>query len=381
MASVIPATAQKNAYLDEYNAYNAALDAGDQAAAARHGYAAWQAAEKELGDHELTAVLAYNYGQLLLYSDTAAALRALKRASALQQNGVADLPEAELALYLAYAEFAIDKATRANRDALRQALLALERNGVEANEDMAAMWHQIGVAYLSDKDFDDAYESAINAETAIAASAPGNYRRRAEALLVASIAKITDRSGTTDDLLSANRHLVDAAGLFPPQHSIESFDPLLAQIFAWNLAAQMSFETHENLTSAYATQNRATRIDVTKAPGFANLADNGFIQFNLSRVFPERESLESCGTSWAFSPNVRYPQNLANRGIIGAVVLGYKLGDDVYVKEPKILAQVPDLSFGKEAMRTISKWRLENPPADRPGCRDGFLLNFGFFFY
>lgn len=60
------ASAQES-YAKHFQTYQAAEAAGDTAKAILAAEAAWQAAETELGDHELTGILAYNYGSVLLW--------------------------------------------------------------------------------------------------------------------------------------------------------------------------------------------------------------------------------------------------------------------------------------------------------------------------
>lgn len=111
-------------YVVEYQASRAALNSGDEAAVADHALRAWQSTEQLLGDDRLTAILAYNYGHLVLLSDPQSAHEAMSRAVALQQAGLGDLDDSELNLYAAYAafralEFDGDRAGR-----LRNALVA-----------------------------------------------------------------------------------------------------------------------------------------------------------------------------------------------------------------------------------------------------------------
>ena len=48
--------------LKAYKAYNASMEKSDFKSAIKHAKTAWEKAEKELGDHEMTGDLAYNYG-------------------------------------------------------------------------------------------------------------------------------------------------------------------------------------------------------------------------------------------------------------------------------------------------------------------------------
>ena len=54
--------------VNAYKSYQSSLNKGDKKAALKYGYAAWQAAEKSLGDNKTTGDLAYNYGNIVITS-------------------------------------------------------------------------------------------------------------------------------------------------------------------------------------------------------------------------------------------------------------------------------------------------------------------------
>jgi hypothetical protein len=87
-------------YFVEYRAYKAAMASGALETATAHGLAAWKSAEEALGDHRLTAILAYNYGQLVVFKAPEQAAAPLRRASELSRAGLAELPQDALRLYL-----------------------------------------------------------------------------------------------------------------------------------------------------------------------------------------------------------------------------------------------------------------------------------------
>ena len=70
-------------YKAEYKAYNAAIEAGDEAEAIKRAEAAWQAAETELGDNQTTAILAYNYASLIYDKQPEKTTAAINRVMAL----------------------------------------------------------------------------------------------------------------------------------------------------------------------------------------------------------------------------------------------------------------------------------------------------------
>ena len=66
LAPTVSSYAQ-NEHVVHYLAYNKALDDGDSIAATEHAEAAWRTAEAELGDHQTTAILAYNFADQIYY--------------------------------------------------------------------------------------------------------------------------------------------------------------------------------------------------------------------------------------------------------------------------------------------------------------------------
>ena len=72
--------AEGRKHIEAYAEYNKALEAGDYSGAVQSAERAWRLAEEEIGDHQTTAILAYNYASLIYWRYTAAALEPLERA-------------------------------------------------------------------------------------------------------------------------------------------------------------------------------------------------------------------------------------------------------------------------------------------------------------
>lgn len=354
-----PAAAQT--YLDDYKVYNAALENGDVEAAARHGYAAWQAAEAELGDDGLTAILAYNYGQLVLFSDAGNAAKALRRAETLRADGVADLPESELRLYLAFAEFALDDGASRKRKALREALFAIEAEGYPPNADISAMWLRLAKGDLEDERYRDAVESGAMAEAAIMAAIPDNKRVRIEALMIQAVATVIPYPRTVDDTLKAHQFFKRARMLFEPQKDIETFDPLLAQVVAWDQA----------------TRAAMLSLGAEEYPDHSEHDEKYGIK-EKSLLQKEPTPLEECNVVWKRRKVPEYPSGPLVRGTFGAVVVGYRLSNDTEPKDVRVLAGVPSNVFGNDVLRSIRRWELEAPPKNDPGCLSERLVYFTF---
>lgn len=313
-----------------------------------------------------------------MFSDAENAAKALRRAEALRAEGVADLPVSELRLYLAYAEFALDGGASRKRNELREALFAIDAEGYPPSYDTAAMWSQLATADLFDKRYDAAFESAVRAETAIATVSPENYRRRAEMLLVGGIAKIVSRSSKANDLIMANQLLVRGGKLFPAQESIDNFDPVLAQIIAWNNAAGASLMTLSNIQAERFVY--ASRIKLASPDNDYAEATNTFLGFDTSAIFPKELDQETCGIEWVEQEPPNYPREAENKGYIGGAVIGYNFGDDTKVHDAVIISEVPSDKFGQTALDSMAEWRLARAPLDHPDCRSNYIFFFSFVF-
>lgn len=156
--------AQNAEHVVQYRLFREAQDRGDFDAAAVHGEAAWKAAEEILGDHELTAVLAYNFGYHIVFVLPEQAKPALERAKALADAGLAQLPDDMLGLLLTYSEFAASDATRESIRETRRYLIRYSRNGSPPTEELARFWLAIAGAQSALKLFRDAAKSAERAD-------------------------------------------------------------------------------------------------------------------------------------------------------------------------------------------------------------------------
>jgi Gram-negative bacterial TonB protein C-terminal len=349
------------AYLAEYKAYNQAMSAGDREAAERHGLAAWQAAEEALGDNQLTGILAFNYGQLVIFTDPKAARTALRRAKKLQNDGVVELPETDLNLFLAYAEFAVSDGRWRQANQLRNALIAIEEKGAPTNSDIATMWYKLAFSDFSRKRYKHAIESASKAETAFLVSSPENYRQRANAILIGGAARLLPFPLTVDNTQAAHNEFSRAQNLFPPQKDLDSFDPLLAQILGWDAAADAVLGS----------------LGEEDYPDHENIDQNDPTQYYSPIFEQEEKSDEECGVGWDRDPP-KYPSQAGWKGYIGAVIIGYNLSDDTLVHDARILAEVPTKIFGDAVLSNMETWRLAAPISNDPACRLNRLAHFTF---
>ncbi len=357
------ALADDKTYMAEYQLYSQALQDGDVATAEKHGLAAWSAAEDELGDHELTAVLAYNYGQLVLFTNTENAVKALRRANTLQNRGHGSLPAEELQLYLAYSQFSTSQGKRRDANELRKALNEIEAVQPEPNSDRVAMWLLLAWSDLHNDRFRHAQESADKAKNAIEAVMPNDTESMAQALLVGGVAQLVRLPRKVQDVVDAHEKFADIMDLYPPQKDVETFEKRFAQAIAWNAAADAAY-----LSLPEAEQRRVALHD-TDGDG----KDDDSHYFESAKGRPV-----DCGSEWLERDSPDYPRLSEIRGYIGAAIIVFDLDEGLTVKNPRILAEVPQATFGDISLKSMDSWRLKNPPVDHPGCRKNLLTQFTF---
>lgn len=354
-----PAGAQDQTYLQEYKLYNQALEAGDTEAAAAHGRAAWQAAEESLGDNSLTAILAYNYGQLVLFSNTAEALRALKRADELQRAKIATLPPDELRLYLAYAAFAEGGGNRRRSRELDEALTEIAASGIKPNADLARMAFELAVIDLQHERYEEVIASSARAVEYLQIATPNDYKAIASALLVGGVAKLVPFPRKTENVIKAHTDFERGINLFSPQKDVESFDRTYAQLIAWSAAADAAAGT---LGEDHSIFNSAPDDDEgERSPFFESAIGSPY----------------DCGLEWAKRDPPDFPFRAVNLGYIGAAIIVYDI-EGQNITNVRVLSEVPQEIFGKVAVRSMNKWEVKTPPVDHPGCNKNLVTQFMF---
>lgn len=354
----LPAIASGGAagYVEEYRQYNEALAAGDTEAAGAHALAAWKAAESALGDHKTTAVLAYNYGQLMLFATPEAALPALQRAQDLQDAGIAELPVADLNVYLTFARF---RANDANAGSLRRALKAREESGEPASIEVGHIWLELAVFDINSYKYPLAAESAEKAEAAIEAAAPQDRRTRAQAIMIQGAAALLPLNRFLSSIEKAHAHFERAMWLFPPQKDIETFDPILAQLAAWDLTARA-------LVGGSQTEYRANQI---------------LSEWREAPVLLKRDAeYGECKIEWEERKPPRFPHEAADKNYAGATFIGFHLDEDGGVRDARILAEVPKAVFGETALKAVRAWRAKASSEIEPECKTDLLTYITFQF-
>ncbi|HEX7719018.1 MAG TPA: TonB family protein, partial [Woeseiaceae bacterium] len=326
--------------------------------ATAHAEAAWQAAEEALGDDAQTATLAYNYSRLVLFNDAHRARDALRRVNNLQEAGVSSLHAGELQLYSAYADFVVGGQRRRDADRVSELLTAWDTNR-DLGSDLIVMWLNLGQAYLAERQFRRAQDTAERTEAVILETMPDNVHFRAQAVMINGVARLVTRNRTVGRTQAAHNEFSRAMRFFPPQKDLDSFDPLLARILAWDGAAQAALRSlgHDE----YPDHSEPDYQELPRHPLFVH------------------EELADCAEiEWAEKSAPRFPSEELRRGTIGSVYVGFALGEDLRVRDVRVMAEVPASNFGDAALKALSGWRAEALPPGDPACHQNFVTRFTF---
>lgn len=344
-------------HITEAALYERALQRGDREAAETHAYAAWRAAETELGDHRRTAVLAFNYGREIAMSDAKLARGALARSQELVEAGHGGPAMAMLDLYGAYAEFAATRPNNRNGKNLREALTATENAPDRLPAHDIVMWLDLAKNDLDKERFEQAIEAAGKAETAIIIFEPENERKLADVFLIRGVAALAPQKRTVEDALTAIEYLENGQRLFPSQKSYDTFDPTLAALVGWSAAASAIVRTMTNDPDVLALLDRdKERPLFESAPG----------------------KPIDCLINWEQRSPPKFPQAALAKHTFGAAVAVFDIGDDLAAKNVRILAQAPSNDFNEAVLSAMRSWRLRHPPLDHPACRRNITTQFSF---
>ena len=342
-------------YLLEFRAYRDALERGDAVAAAKHSYNAWQDSDNALGNHRLTAVLAYYHGLLVIFSDKPSARLALNRVAELQELAPDDVDVFELAVYRTYLDFAGDPGKRRTAAALRDALRDSMATGVPGSPVLAEIWLELGAADLAAGRHGRAIECADSAERMLHDSE--DYRSLATAKLIRGAAILVEDAIDLSAGLAAHKEFESARSLFPRQMGIDSFDPVLAQVIAWDAAAG------------------AARVSMGGGDYPPHEHDNANNHHSDTSVFDRGVYPDDCGAvEWAVRTPPEYPPGALRKNFIGAVLVGFKIADDLTVEDARVLAEVPSERFSGAVLTAVQSWRARPLVNENAACRENQIL-------
>lgn len=337
------AAAPEESVLSLYRAYIAALERGDDAAAADAADQAWRASEARDGDGGRTAVLAFNAATARLrIPDGPDAVEPARRASALVDAGAAGVDPLRARLLLGTALARIDDRRR-YREA--EALLApalLAARAVQNAETQAVAYNaarEAAVAAMRERDWSASQEYWESAFT-WSDHAPQDIEvARSEALLgrgMSFVARNRDRE--------AHEAFVQAVSRLTPlsperdDDVVTVGDMLYARARGWLAAV------------------RARMND--EAPDYH---------------LPGRQSLPDrppiCPANLRANPMPRYPSNALWGFNVGAVIVRVSTDSEGRVLQTRVLASIPSENFGESLEDERLVWTLTRSPDAPAGCR------------
>lgn len=361
-------------YKSEYKLYNEAFAAGDIARAAQHGEAAWRAAEDELGDHAITAILAYNYGRLMAAYAPAKALEAYERALAITQMGIGSLDAQELQIRTGNMRLTLDIKNKEVAESLEALLSAAEQRSDPPTEALSLGWKTVAIHKSQRNKIDDANDAADKAIIHARALDPRDPRLLAETLILGATLRLARPYRSEDDIFDMVLLLDESFPLFAPQRSIHQFDTLLARAMQLRATAGAlarsdelrpfvgrgsgsRLQTGENLRQAYdrAVAENDIYSQVTWADGTPGYCTRTLV--------------------WADRPDPSYPRKAIQNSYIGAVIVGYDLSE-TGVEKAVVLADADRAGFGDAVVKAMEKWTLGQTVP--PDCRKNHLVYFTF---
>ena len=349
------ANAQTPEYLAEYHLYEEALKFGDTEQAERHSYAAWQAAERELGDHRLTAILAFNYGQLIILTSPQKARTALLRAQSVNAVVNAGLPTDELRALLAFIDLETGGNNRNTRKALHTSLNTYMATTQDPTQNVAVIWLRLAAAYIEKSEFEDAALSAEAAEKALATALPYNFRLRAQAIIIHGVAMVAPFSNSPQMTEIGVNDLARAQDFFPKQPSLDSFDLLLAQAIAWEVAGYAKLQSQLNMS-------------------YVGRAGHGRRGFSPQRIFEGKTKSDAqCNITMERS-ELEFPRPGVHKNYVGGVLVGFNLSTTGEVIDARVLSEVPSQTYGPATLKVVKQWRSTTKPLNDPACLKNHMM-------
>ncbi len=341
-------------YKAEYKAYKTALESGDYGAALKHGEEAWRQAEAELGDHEKTAILAYNFAVLAYDFDRAKALAAFRRSLALTERSFGALPAADIRLGIANCDLALDVPNKEKAAALRS-LLEAQVDTTPVTFNAAEGWRLAGLHELNAKKFNAAKKSSDKARAIAEKLSPQPKRLIAESLAIGGISRVIGNNSRTNSTIVEAVELLDRAiVMFPPQKSIDSFDPLFSEAMLWRFAIDAMAESEDR-------EQALKRID-------KELDADAMCRWEQSRP-------ADCEIVWEARTPPRYSAEAIKKSLIGSVLVGYDL-NETGVERSVLIGALNGDALSKAAIKSMATWKLKQPVPE--ACRKNHVTVFKF---
>lgn len=359
LALILAAPAAHADHKSEYSAYRKALAAGDYFGAATHGEAAWRAAEKELGDTKTTAILAFNFAELVVINEPAKAVEPYSRARAISEKTKTAIAMEDIAVGSESAAFVLAPENKQRRIALEATLEA--RAAKKFPPSPVSVYGWILLCQFENR-ADDTPAALRYADRALADAnalgASAEKRLLRTALVYAGVLRVSIRTRNEESVGEAVQYLERSLRYFPPQKSIDEFDPLLARAIVWRAIVDALAKSTEE-------QEPETRILGKKTPDFQKAIDRASDPGQLNRVSWLNGQKTDCpAIAWEVMTKPKYPPAARRQGQIGASLIGFEM-DGARVKRAVVLADSYETGFGAAAVDAMKTWVAKSPvPAE-----------------
>lgn len=354
-------------YRSEFASYRNALKDGDYDKASLHGEAAWRAAEKELGDHKLTAILAFNYAELVVIHEPAKACAPYERAKAISQKLDTGLIAEDIESGIALCEAsAATSASPAQRRRLDVALSARREKKLPATP-VSAHGHLL--LARTEKFLAPMRRYADSALADAEALGGANYDKSLlrSALVYAGISRVSGGQHSPLEVTQAVGLFDRAFPLFPPQVDIDSFDRLLAAALSFRSSLSAIARSADE---APQTGTRLMQGDIARAlkRAEANASDRDtWVRWQSDRP--------TCNLEYAKMQAPEYPSAALAGLQIGTILIGYDVRGTT-IDRAIVLSDQFESGFGDAAVKAMKKWALSKPASVE--CEKNHLMYISF---
>lgn len=336
-------------YKSEYKLYAAAMNEGDVDAAIRHSEEAWKQGESEIGDNRTTAILAYNFANLVYEIDPARAIPAFERTLGLIDRALSELDVNDVRLALAAAKFAASKEDKTLAVDLENEISQFEASGRPFTFVAADALKNLALRDFHAAEYKSSARWAEKAAALGEALAPKPKGLLAISYAVAGISYGADPFRTPAKITKAAELLDRAIVLFPPQKDIKSIHPLFAQTMAWRFSVNAIAESERR-------SKALDRVD-------KELDADAMCRWEQARP-------ADCEIKWKERKPGQYPEKAISKGYVGSVLVGYDL-NDVGVENTVVIADVNGEALSPSVLESMRHWKLEEPPISE--CRKNHL--------
>lgn len=368
-------------YLLEFKAYKEAVSKGDLPLARDHAEKAWRLSIEEGAPSESRAILAQNYIEITIVEDPELVLEPLQDAMSLARSGYGITNYSLVALELMDVYVALEVKPRKGKSGK----LFLEKLRLirALDNDSGGFTDANGVSILLVKITIKAAiklneirkyrtSEAISAELSyeLETANPSPPKEWLAGTLLLRTNSIISQYRDGFDRKIDQRRLNEAAiltdfavSLFPVQASIENFDENFAMALAWRGALSSAFKTwkvKEDKEQIFEGKKLQDRM----IPAIRRLGADG------EPVF--------CELDWLEREPPKFPNGALYLGRIGSVLVGYHLGDDGKVVEPRVMAEVPSRVFGEVVLKQVAKWQVTPSSVRNERCLRDHFANVSF---